>query len=76
MAQLPEGAGKIKRGIEESLRVVLHEIIGKMDLVTREEFDAQTKVLQRAEAQLKQLETKLTQLETVKPEKTTGTCTQ
>ncbi|MCP3680582.1 MAG: accessory factor UbiK family protein [Gammaproteobacteria bacterium] len=63
MQQLPQGAQKVKSSIEKSLRVVLEELFAKMDLVTREEFDAQTKVLTRAQQQLDALQKKLEQLE-------------
>ncbi len=63
MNQLPEGAKNVKSSIEKSLHVVLEELFAKMDLVTREEFDAQTKVLKRAQQQLEVLQKKLEQLE-------------
>lgn len=44
-------------------QVVLQSILGKMDLVTREEFDAQAAVLQRTREKLDALERKLSQLE-------------
>lgn len=45
------------------LQIVLQSILGKMDLVTREEFDAQAAVLQRTREKLEVLEQKLSQLE-------------
>lgn len=41
----------------------LKNIFSKMDLVTREEFDAQTKVLHRTRLKLETLEQKLKDLE-------------
>ncbi|WP_417445563.1 accessory factor UbiK family protein [Kangiella sp.] len=42
---------------------VLQSHLAKLDLVTREEFDAQTKVLQRTRLMLEELEKKLTDIE-------------
>lgn len=42
---------------------ILQSQLAKLDLVTREEFDAQTKVLQRTRLMLEELEIKLSQLE-------------
>lgn len=49
--------------IEKSLRAMLQSAFAKLDLVTREEFDAQTQVLLNAREQLNRLEQKLTELE-------------
>lgn len=42
---------------------ILHSQLAKLDLVTREEFDAQTKVLQRTRLMLEELEKKLSEIE-------------
>ncbi len=49
--------------IEKNLKSLLQSTFAKLDLVTREEFDVQTQVLQNARAQLTELEKKLTELE-------------
>ncbi len=60
---LPPGVAKLPKDIEKNFHAVLHSAFQKMDLVTREEFDAQTKVLQRTRAKLEQLEKKIKELE-------------
>lgn len=50
--------------IEKNLRPVLQSVFAKLELVTREEFDVQTQVLQRTREQLTQLEQRLAALET------------
>lgn len=49
--------------LEKNLKPLLQSVFAKLDLVTREEFDVQTQVLQRARAQLTQLEQRLAALE-------------
>lgn len=47
----------------QEVKAALQSALARMDLVTREEFDAQTAVLQRTRARLEALEDKLTKLE-------------
>ena len=49
--------------IEKNLNALLRGIFTKLELVTREEFDVQTQVLQRARMQLDALEKRLAELE-------------
>ncbi len=49
--------------IEKNLHPLLQGVFAKLDLVTREEFDVQTQVLQRIREQLTQLEQRLAELE-------------
>ncbi len=49
--------------IEKNARVLLASVFAKLDLVTREEFDIQTQVLQRTREKLKALEARLVRLE-------------
>jgi BMFP domain-containing protein YqiC len=49
--------------LEQNLKPLLQSVFSKLDLVTREEFDVQTQVLQRTRAQLEQLEQRLAALE-------------
>ena len=49
--------------VEKNLKSLLQSTFAKLDLVTREEFDVQTQVLQNARAQLTALEHKITELE-------------
>lgn len=48
---------------KQEIKAAVQSALGKMDLVTREEFDAQTAVLQRTRERLEQLEKQLTELE-------------
>ena len=50
--------------IEKNLRGVLSGVFGKLDLVTREEFDVQREVLKRTREKLTQLEARVAELET------------
>lgn len=49
--------------LEKNLNALLRGMFTKLELVTREEFDVQTQVLQRTREQLEQLEKKLAELE-------------
>lgn len=60
---LPEDIQHIKKDIEKNLRATLNASFAKMELVTREEFDIQTALLQRTRAQLDTLQEKLSVLE-------------
>jgi len=51
--------------IEKNLRSLLQSTFAKLDLVTREEFDAQTQVLLKTREQLNVLAEKVTVLENV-----------
>ena len=56
---LPEGIQNMPNDVRENMKVGLQSALTKMDLVTREEFDVQTKVLARTRQKLEQLETRL-----------------
>ncbi len=49
--------------LEKNARALLASFFGKLDLVSREEFDIQTQVLLRTREKLKALETRLDELE-------------
>jgi BMFP domain-containing protein YqiC len=49
--------------IENNLRAILHATLDKLDLVSREEFDIQQKVLANTRSKLEELEQKIQQLE-------------
>jgi len=59
MDALPEPLRAAPEEVERQFRSILEKGLSKMDLVTRDEFEAQKKVLERAEEKLKELETKL-----------------
>ncbi len=60
---LPEDIQHIKDEIETNLRATLNASFSKLDLVTREEFDIQTALLQRTRAKLDTLQEKLSEIE-------------
>ena len=62
-ATLPAAVRGAQVDLENNFRAVLRSTLGKMDLVTRDEFDVQTKVLERTRARLAALEARLAQLE-------------
>jgi hypothetical protein len=49
--------------LQKNLKALLTQQFAKLELVTREEFDTQTKVLSRARAQLDELEQRIAALE-------------
>ena len=60
---LPPGAARLQADIEEQFRGVLNRAFEKMDLVSREEFDTQSRVLARTRQKLEQLEKTVAALE-------------
>jgi hypothetical protein len=60
---LPADLGILKQDLEKNMRAVLQNAFQKLDLVTREEFDVQSKLLIRTREKLEALEKKLTELE-------------
>jgi len=62
-ASLPAGVGRMKAEAEEQFRLVLARSFEKMNLVTREEFDAQSAVLKRTREKLDQLQEQMANLE-------------
>lgn len=49
--------------VQKNLKAALSQALGKMDLVTREEFDVQAQVLARTREKLTVLETRLNEIE-------------
>ena len=49
--------------LEKNLRALVQSALGRLDLVTREEYDVQREVLARTRARLEALETRLAELE-------------
>jgi len=54
--------------LEKNLRALLAAAFGRLDLVTREEFDVQREVLARTRARIEELEAKLAELEGTRDE--------
>lgn len=61
--QLPSHASSLKKDFEKNCQRVLQNAFNNLDLVTREEFDTQTKVLLRTRKKLEQLEALVSELE-------------
>jgi len=55
------------RDVEKNVKAVLAQGFSKFDLVTREEFDAQTQVLARTRERLEALERRVAELEQQQP---------
>ncbi len=49
--------------LQKNLKALLQQQFARLDLVTREEFDTQSKVLARARARLEELEQRIAELE-------------
>lgn len=62
-AVLPPGLQALKQDVEHNFNAVLRAQLDKLDLVTRDEFDAQTRVLARSRAMLEALEQRIAELE-------------
>ncbi|MGA7537905.1 MAG: accessory factor UbiK family protein [Steroidobacteraceae bacterium] len=60
---LPPAFRTMSKDLETNFRAVLRSSLGKLDLVTRDEFDTQTRVLERTRARLAELEGRLQALE-------------
>ncbi|MDH4055309.1 MAG: accessory factor UbiK family protein [Gammaproteobacteria bacterium] len=60
---IPEGLRSVREDLEANFRGVLRTGIGKLDLVTREEFEVQEAVLARTREKLERLEAKLEEIE-------------
>lgn len=60
---LPSHIGTLKKDFEKNCQRILAQTFAKLDLVTREEFDTQTKVLARTRKKLEELEKILKELE-------------
>lgn len=64
---VPPAVRAVGQDLESNFRAVLRASLGKLDLVTREEFDTQTRVLQRTRERLAELEARLAALEGAPP---------
>ena len=60
---VPPALRSVQDDLESNFRAVLRERLSRLDLVSRDEFDAQARVLERARAQLEALEARLAALE-------------
>jgi BMFP domain-containing protein YqiC len=66
LAKVPAAARNIQADLEENFRAVLRASLARLDLVSRDEFDVQAKVLERTRARLEALEARVQELESAK----------
>lgn len=62
-AGLPKGFGSLPDDVQNNFKAVLQSGLGKLDLVTRREFDVQRQVLERTREKLDALTKRLDELE-------------
>lgn len=62
-AVLPEAPGLVRKDLEKNFHAILESVFSGLDLVSREEFDIQTRVLARCRERLARLEATLSALE-------------
>jgi hypothetical protein len=60
---IPAGAKGLQEDVEKNIHSLLQGAFARLDLVTREEFDVQTRVLARTREKLEALERLVTELE-------------
>ena len=60
---VPPGFKDLKSDLEHNFRAMLQAALGKLELVTREEFDVQAAVLSRTRSKLEELSQRLAELE-------------
>ena len=64
---LPAGVKGLQQDVEKNVHTLLQGAFARLDLVTREEFDVQTKVLLRTREKLEALERLVAELEQKHP---------
>lgn len=52
----------LREELDRSVRTLAQSALGRLDLVSREEFDAQTEILRRTQQRVRQLEAQLEDL--------------
>ena len=60
---MPASAQAVQDDLEKNLRAAAQATFNKLDLVTREEFDVQSKLLARSRAKIDLLEKQVAELE-------------
>jgi BMFP domain-containing protein YqiC len=63
LESVPPGVRALQQDLENNFRAVLRASLTKLDLVSRDEFDAQTRVLERTRARLEELERRVAEME-------------
>lgn len=64
-AALPGGLRSLQQDLDGNFKAVLRSALGKLDLVTREEFEVQSAVLARTRARLREFEARITAMESL-----------
>ena len=64
---VPAGLREAQQDLEKNFRTVLQNTLAKLDLVTREEFDVQSRLLSRTREKLETLEKTIAELEARQP---------
>ena len=67
LENVPPALRTMQKDLETNFRAVLRSSLAKLDVVTRDEFDTQARVLQRTREKLEQLEARLRELEGARP---------
>lgn len=60
---IPPGLNSLKEDMEKNFRAILQSALGKLDLVTREEFEVQKMVLAKTRSKLEDLEKRVAEME-------------
>ena len=63
MERVPPALRAVQQDLEDNFRTILRATLGKLDVVTRDEFDAATKVLERTRAKVDSMQARLAELE-------------
>jgi ubiquinone biosynthesis accessory factor UbiK len=63
LESVPPAFRSMQQDLEANFRSVLRTSLGKLDVVTRDEFDTQLKVLERTRSKLEALEKKVAEME-------------
>ena len=69
-ALLPPGLQQAKADFDGRLKTLLQQQLASFEMVSREEFDIQAKVLARTREKLEQLEARLAELESANSDQT------
>lgn len=60
---IPSGLNNLKEDFEKNFHAILQGALGKLDLVTREEFEVQKAVLAKTRSKLDDLEKRIAEME-------------
>ena len=60
---VPPGLNTLKEDLEKNIHSIVQSVLGKLDLVTREEFEVQKMVLAKTRSRLEDLEKRVAEIE-------------